>query len=83
MIPDKNTLAVSLSDRTIVFFDTQTTNKIIKQFHVPSTQKCLTYIERKKVLFSAGVDGAIFAWNMNMIGRHPVVNNDLANTNLS
>ena len=50
---------------------------------MPSTQKCLTYIERKKVLFSAGVDGAIFAWNMNMIGRHPVVNNDVANTNLS
>jgi hypothetical protein len=34
---------------------------------VPSTQKCLSYIERKKTLFSAGVDGAIFAWNVDKL----------------
>ena len=37
--------------------------------HVPSTQKCLTYVERqnKNILFSAGVDGAIFAWNLDIL----------------
>jgi WD40 repeat protein len=71
----KNALAASLSDRTIVFFDTQNpNNKIVKRMHVPSTQKCLTYVERpnglgqkQAVLFSAGVDGAIFAWNLDRL----------------
>lgn len=35
--------------------------------HVPSTQKCLVYIKRKRTLFSAGVDGAIFAWNLDTL----------------
>jgi WD40 repeat protein len=66
--PNKNAIAVSLSDRTIIFFDTANmtnqTNKIDRHLHVPSTQKCLTYIQRINTLFSAGVDGAIFAWNL-------------------
>lgn len=46
--PDKNAIAVSLSDRTIVFFDTVSqNNKIVRWLHVPSTQKCLTYVQRK------------------------------------
>lgn len=62
---NKNALAASLSDRTIVFFDTANqNNKILRRLPVPSTQKCLTYIERTSTLFSAGVDGAIFAWNL-------------------
>jgi WD40 repeat protein len=65
---DKNAIAISLSDRTIVFHDIQSKNyKKIKTLHVPSTQKCLSYIERKKTLFSAGVDGAIFAWNVDKL----------------
>ena len=69
-LQNKNSLAVSLSDRTIIFFDvtnmiTNTSNtKIDRKLHVPSTQKCLTYVQRLNTLFSAGVDGAIFAWNM-------------------
>lgn len=36
--PDKNCIAVSLSDRTIIFFDTANINyKIIRRLHVPST----------------------------------------------
>jgi hypothetical protein len=36
--PDKNVIAVSLSDRTILFFDAGTQNyKIIRKLHVPST----------------------------------------------
>lgn len=66
----KQVIAASLSDRTIVFFDTQGQHmKIVRRLRVPSTQKCLTYIERpcKKLLFSAGVDGAIFAWNLDVL----------------
>jgi len=67
-LQNKNAIAVSLSDRTIKFFDaTAAKTKIIRWLHVPSTQKCLTYVEDKGVLFSAGVDGAIFAWNMNKL----------------
>ena len=63
--PNRNALAASLSDRTIIFFDTANqNNKIVRRLPVPSTQKCLTYIERSSTLFSAGVDGAIFAWNL-------------------
>lgn len=46
--PNKNAIAVSLSDRTIIFFDTanmtNANNKIDRRMHVPSTQKCLTYV---------------------------------------
>lgn len=68
--PAQNAIAVSLSDRTIVFFDTANgNNKIVRRMHVPSTQKCLTYVarEHKNILFSAGVDGAIFAWNLDTL----------------
>ncbi len=35
---DKNAIAVSLSDRTIIFFDTANQNyKIVRRMHVPST----------------------------------------------
>ena len=66
--PDKNAICVSLSDRTILFLDAGTTTyKTVRKIHVPSTQKCLCYVKRKHTLFSAGTDGAIFAWNMNKI----------------
>lgn len=39
----------------------------MKRLPVPSTQKCLTYVERSSTLFSAGVDGAIFAWNLDKL----------------
>jgi len=66
--PDKNAICVSLSDRTIIFFDPTTAGyKIVRKLHVPSTQKCLCYVRRKRVLFTAGTDGAIFAWNMDKI----------------
>lgn len=64
-IPDKKAIAVSLSDRSILFYDASNKFKIMqKRLNVPSTQKCLAYIQRKSCLFSAGIDGAIFAWNL-------------------
>lgn len=69
-IADHHAVAISLSDRTIVFHDI--TNKKLKNLHtlhVPSTQKCLVYINRRGMhtLFSAGVDGSIFAWNLDKL----------------
>ncbi len=76
-LPDKNAICVSLSDRTILFFDAGSQNyKIIRKIHVPSTQKCLCYVRRKHVLFSAGIDGAIFAWNMEKIFSNDFVDNE-------
>lgn len=64
-IPDKKAIAVSLSDRSILFYDASNKFKIMqKRLNVPSTQKCLAYIKRKSCLFSAGIDGAIFAWDL-------------------
>lgn len=41
----ENALAASLSDRSIIFFDTaNANNKLVRKLPVPSTQKCLTYV---------------------------------------
>ena len=81
-IPDKNSLCVSLSNRTFMFFEAQNirtklytladytkeaaSNKV-RKFNLPSTQKCLCYVQRKRLLFSAGTDGAVFAWKIEKI----------------
>lgn len=67
-VSDKNSICVSLSDRSLLFFDCSTI--AYKQqlcFEMPSTQKCLCYVKRKKLLFSAGTDGAVFAWQIDKI----------------
>jgi len=35
---------------------------------VPSLQRCLSYVKRKKkeLLFSGGTQGAVFAWNIEL-----------------
>lgn len=76
-LPDKNAIAVSLSDRSIVFYDSGASNyKVLRTIHVPSTQKCLCYVKRKHVLFSAGADGAIFAWNIDKIFSNDFVEDE-------
>ena len=75
--PDKNAICVSLSDRSILFYDASSaTYKVIRKIHVPSTQKCLCYVKRKRTLFSAGTDGAIFAWNMDKIFSNDFVEDE-------
>ena len=93
-ISNKNSIAVSLSDRTIIFLDTQnlmrvdnrpnknsevsTNVKVDRKLGVPSTQKCLTYVKRIDTLFSAGVDGAIFGWNMTKLFSNEFAEQQLA-----
>jgi WD40 repeat protein len=77
LLPDKNAIAVSLSDRSIMFYDSgQVHYKVLRQIWVPSTQKCLCYVKRRHVLFSAGADGAIFAWNMEKIFSNDFVEDE-------
>lgn len=67
-IPCKNSICVSLSDRTFLFYDASSSAyKQIKKFVLPSTQKCLCYVQRKRLLFSVGTDGAVFAWLIDKI----------------
>jgi WD40 repeat protein len=76
-LPDKNSIAVSISNRSILFYDSSTTNdKVMRKIHVPSTQKCLCYVKRTKLLFSAGADGAIFAWNMDKVFSNDFVESE-------
>ena len=67
-ISDRNAIAISLADLTIRFYEVQNANyRFLRTLHVPSTQKCLAYVRRKKVLFSGGVQGAIFAWDIDKL----------------
>ena len=55
-IADRNAIAISLADLTIRFYEMQNNNyRFLRTLHVPSTQKCLAYVRKKKVLFSGGV----------------------------
>lgn len=64
----KNSICVSLSDRTFLFFDAGSAQyKQQRKFNVASTQRCLCYVDRKRLLFSAGTDGAVFAWIIDKI----------------
>lgn len=70
-IIERNSICVSLSDRTFIFFEVSsnqsTPYKPGPTFHLPSTQNCLCYVPRKNILFSAGTDGTVFAWQIDRI----------------
>ena len=67
-VSDKNAICVCLSNRSFQFFDCGTPNyKWLRSFEAPSTQKCLCYVKRKRLLFSAGTDGAVYAWLIDKI----------------
>lgn len=57
-----------MSDRSIIFYDSGAEHyKNKRKIYLPSTQKCLCYVKRKRAVFSAGTDGTIFAWNIDKI----------------
>ena len=68
-ISERNAIAISLSDLTIRFYEIMNgSNRFQRTLHVPSTQKCLSYVKRRKkeLLFSGGTQGAVFAWNIEL-----------------
>ena len=71
-IPDKNSICVSLSDRTFVFFDaTPKAYKRTRKFNLRFIQKNLCYVKRKKVMFSAQTDCTVNAWSIEEIFAEP------------
>ena len=68
-ISERNAIAISLSDLTIRFYEILNgSNRFLRTLHVPSLQKCLSYVKRRKkeLLFSGGTQGAVFAWNIEL-----------------
>ena len=68
-ISERNAIAISLSDLTIRFYEIKNgQNHFMRTLHVPSLQRCLSYVKRRKkeLLFSGGTQGAVFAWNIEL-----------------
>lgn len=68
-ITDRNAIAISLSDLTIRFYEVLNgSTRFLRTLHVPSLQRCLSYVKRRKkeLLFSGGTQGAVFAWNIEL-----------------
>lgn len=68
-ITDRNMIAICLNDKTIRFWEILNgSNRFMRTLHVPSTQKCLSYVKRrrKELLFSGGTQGAVYAWNIEL-----------------
>ena len=70
-LPDRNVIAISLSDHTIRFYELKTgsQSRFRKTLNVPSTQLCMSYVKRRKkeLLFTGGVQCIIFCWNVELI----------------
>lgn len=69
-LPDRNSIAISLSDHTIRFYELKSVGyRFQRTLHVPSTQLCMAYVKRRKkeLLFSGGVQSAIFCWNIEQL----------------
>lgn len=71
-------IAVLLSNKKINFYDPSSKDyKIFRELEVPCTQRCLCYVEHKDVLFSAGTNGAIFAWELGLIFSNEFAEDEL------
>jgi WD40 repeat protein len=77
-ISKKKMIAVLLSNKKINFYDPSSKDyKIFRELEVPCTQRCLCYVENKDVLFSAGTNGAIFAWELGLIFSNEFAEDEL------
>lgn len=68
-IADRNAIAISLSDKTIRFYEVLNgQHRFLRTLHVPTLQRCLSYVKRRKkeLLFSGGTMGTVFAWNIEL-----------------
>ena len=66
-LPDRNIIAISLSDHTIRFYELKAgSSRFRKTLNVPSTMLCMSYVKRRKkeLLFSGGVQCIIYCWNV-------------------
>jgi WD40 repeat protein len=61
-IPELRQYALTSSDLSLSFFD-DSSMRLHKTFHSPVSQMCMTWNAQSKTLYSAGVSGAIYAWD--------------------
>ncbi|KUF87556.1 hypothetical protein AM588_10001531 [Phytophthora nicotianae] len=61
-LPKLNQYIVASSDLQFRFYD-DTTLRLMKSCHTPTSQNCLKWYPESSVLFSAGVSGIVYAWD--------------------
>ncbi|KAG3004371.1 hypothetical protein PC128_g19107 [Phytophthora cactorum] len=61
-LPKLNQYIVASSDLQFRFYD-DTTLRLTKSCHTPTSQNCLKWYPESSVLFSAGVSGIVYAWD--------------------
>ena len=68
-IHERYVLAISLSDRGLLFLDIHNPGgkNSEKKILTPDSHHCLEYVKSKRTLFSAGLSGAIYGWNLELI----------------
>ena len=57
-----NQIVACSSDLQVSFYD-ESTYKLHKCFHCPSSQMCMTWCPEARSLFTAGVSGVVYAWD--------------------
>ena len=61
-IPELRQYVMTSSDLSLSFFD-DSSMRLHKSFHSPVSQMCMTWNAQSRTLYSAGVSGAIYAWD--------------------
>lgn len=57
-----NQYVLASSDLQFRFYD-DTTLRLVKSCHIPTSQVCLKWYPESSTLFSAGVSGIVYAWD--------------------
>lgn len=69
MLPERNAIAISLSDLTLRFYEFHSGAwRFLRTLHVPHLQRCLCYVNKpgKELIFSGTTIGVVFAWNIEL-----------------
>ena len=61
-IPELRQYVMTSSDLSLSFFD-DVSNRMHKSFHSPVSQMCMAWNSKSRTLYSAGISGAIYAWD--------------------
>ena len=66
-IPERCSLAISVSERKLLFRDIDSNKFIERKIITPDTYHSMVYAKSKRILFTAGLSGAIYAWDLEKI----------------
>ena len=62
-IPERSQYAISSSDLQITLYDDQSL-RLSRSFFTPSSQMCLSWAKETSTLYSGGVSGVLYAWDI-------------------